>query len=170
MTHFTEGDLAKLGLVRQPDGSYKKGQVYQSPSPKPVKKNREQNQNEIYLEKLSDDPNDIILQWADKSISLNKWYSSEHWTKRTAAKKEWKEFFFNLFPKPLPTIDKYFLTLKYNSRLDPSNAIAMVKLCEDTMQEFKMLQNDNKNFCRGISLIPDETMKGNTYKIIIKSL
>lgn len=170
MAHFSESDLAKMGLTKQSDGTYTKGKPQKSPPPKPVKKNREQNQNEIYLEKLSDDPKDIVIQWADKSISLNKWYSSEHWTKRAETKKEWKEFFFNLFPKPLPTIDKYFLTLKYNSRLDPSNTIAMVKLCEDTMQEFKMLQNDNKSFCRGISLIPDERMKGNTYKIIIKPL
>lgn len=166
---FLESDLHKMGLVKQPDGTYKKsgGRMEE---PKPVtKKNREQNQLEMLQEQLSDVGN-IILQWADKHISLNEWYSSKHWSHRNKAKEDWHEFFFRLFPKPIPNIIAYDITLKYNSNLDPSNTITMIKLCEDAMQEFGMIVNDTKKECKGIHLIPDELMKKNNYKILIKIL
>ena len=167
MTHFSESDLHKMGLVMGADGAYVKGKP-SSPKP-PTKKNREQNQAEMLQEKLSDD-GDIILQWADKHISLNEWYSSKHWSHRNKAKKDWREFFFQLLPNPIPNIIAYDITLKYNSNLDPSNTITIIKLFEDTMQEFGMIVNDTKKECKGIHLIPDELMKKNNYKILIKIL
>jgi len=109
----------------------------------------------------------LIFRWEGKDISLNKWYSSEHWTKRNDAKQDWHNFFKQFVSKPYPFFPTYTITLHCNSRLDPSNCITMIKLCEDAMQEMGIIKNDSAEFCKGVHIIPNESMKRKSYQITI---
>ena len=113
-------------------------------------------------------PEPLVFQWADKHISLNDWYSSKHWTQRNNSRNKWHTFFKSFLTKPLPKFKTYKVILEYNSRLDPSNTITMIKLCEDMLQEEGVINNDNKDNCKGIEIIPNLIMKKKSYRLIIK--
>lgn len=112
----------------------------------------------------------LVFRWIDKHVSLNKWYASEHWTKRNEAAAKWHKMFKDMLPKNCPHIDRYIIALEYNSRLDPGNTITMVKLCEDMLQKEKIIVNDTMEFCKGVYLIPKDDMKKKSYKITVKAV
>jgi len=160
-------------FTKNSDGSYSKKTT--APQPRDVakakgKKPHAEVQQEVFESRVATNGANMIFRWADKHISLNDWYSSKHWTHRNKIKDEWCMFFTEMIPKPYPTINKYTLELRYNSRLDPSNTIPMPKILEDTLQKLGILKNDNKKFCKGLSLIPDETMKKNSYSITLTNI
>jgi len=101
---------------------------------------------------------DIILEWRDVDTSLTKWYASKHWSFRNKEKEFWTSLFLKLLPKRLKQVDKYRIHLRYNSRLDPTNTITMIKMCEDCMKKNHYIVDDTKKHCKGIYIIPDETM------------
>lgn len=169
---FTEKDLADRGLVFDPEsGCYIKAKTVQQPreakqTSKPDIGNSEK--PSIIVEECHPSIDQIIFRWEGEHISLNDWYSSEHWTKRNKSAEYWHFFFKKQLICPYPYFPKYEITLEFNSRLDPSNCITMVKLCEDMLQKEKIIENDNKKFCKGIHIIPIETMKNFTYKLTVK--
>lgn len=112
----------------------------------------------------------IVFKWAGKDISLNQWYSSEHWTKRNTTKKEWHSFFESFMLIPYPIFEAYTVTLEYNSRLDPSNTITMIKLCEDMLQGIGVIKNDTGEYCKGLIITPNAMMKRKSYKLTIKNI
>jgi hypothetical protein len=113
---------------------------------------------------------DLVFKWADIHVSLNDWYSSEHWTKRNKTKNFWHKFFADYLPTPKPFFPKYEITLEFNSRLDASNTITMVKLCEDTLKKEGVITDDSIKYCKGIHLIPIEDMKRFSYKLTVKEI
>lgn len=113
------------------------------------------------------DARKLIFQWVGKHISLNEWYSSKHWSHRNKVAKEWHEFFKKFLITPRPQFARYCITLQYNSKLDPSNTITLVKLLEDCLQKEGIISNDNKDNCKKIEIMPDLTMKPKSYKIIV---
>jgi hypothetical protein len=109
----------------------------------------------------------IELDWEGVDLSLNKWYSSRHWSFRNKEKLFWSNLFLKLLPKRTKKIDKYMLTLYFNSRLDASNTLPMIKICEDTMKKNHYIIDDSKKYCKGICIFPDESMGKKNYKLII---
>ena len=107
------------------------------------------------------------ISWSGVHISLNEWYTGKHWSKRVKQKNKWWALFTILMNGKKFKLDTYKLELVYNSRLDPSNTITMIKLFEDYLVKKKLIIDDNKKYCKGISLTPDESMKANHYKIKI---
>lgn len=99
-------------------------------------------------------------------ISLNEWYSGNHWSKR----KQLKDNYHNLIHSQLKTNNfvypkdkKYAVSyiFFFKSRpLDASNCVAMVKLIEDTLFE-----DDNYKIIPGISI---QSLKGNYDSVFIK--
>ena len=79
----------------------------------------------------------IILKDLPK-ISLNKWYSGMHWTKRKKIKDNYTLIVKNQFNKTLPKTNtyntEYHFTFKSRA-LDASNCVAMVKMIEDIIFE-----------------------------------
>lgn len=159
---FNSGDLKALGLNLQPDGTYSKQVVKEQP------KYKKPTHKELIKEVYENKTEGLVFEWADKHISLNEWYSSKHWSHRNKVAKEWHNFFKGFLIKPYPKFETYTITLKFNSRLDPSNTITMLKLVEDMMQEEGIIKNDNKDNCNGLHIIPDMTMRKFSYKIIVK--
>lgn len=152
----TTDDLKSKGLTEVSPGVFQKAKKVQElgDCSKPEIANENQSQ-------------ELIFKWAGKHVSLNTWYSGTHWTKKNKEIQVWHAFFKSYLTLPYPKFNKYRIELSYNSRLDPSNVVPMIKLCEDTLQGLGIIQNDTKEFCRGIFIVPDEAMKKFSYKITV---
>ena len=98
----------------------------------------------------------FIIVWEGVDLSLNKWYANRHWSFRNKEKEFWSNLFLKLLPKRTKKIDKYMITLYFNSRLDASNTVPMIKIFEDTMKKSHYIIDDSKKFCKGICIFPDE--------------
>lgn len=117
---------------------------------------------------------EIVFQWQDIDISLNKFFAGKHWTVRN----KYKDMFHLMFSKmmeisPRKTTkiaDKYILELRYNSRLDPINTVVMMKIGEDYLRYINALTDDTKKYCKGVIIIPVETMGKKDYKMTFKIL
>lgn len=112
----------------------------------------------------------IEVEWEGIDLSLNKWYANRHWTFRNKEKEFWSSTFIRLLPKRTKKIDKYAITLLFNSRLDASNTIPMIKIFEDTMKKSHYIIDDSKKYCKGIRIYPDESMGKKHYKLTVHIL
>lgn len=168
-TIYTEDTLAKMGLIKDEKGNYYR--------PKSVPQPREafshnhttvtRKKCEIKGREISLDT-EIVFAWAGEHISLNEWYSSKHWTNRNKQRNYWHDFFKKFLSKPYPTFGKYEVTLEYNSNLDPSNTITLIKLAEDVLQELEIIENDNLKCCQLLRIVPNLEMKKKSYKLTFK--
>lgn len=113
---------------------------------------------------------EIVLEWQDVDISLNKWYASRHWHFRNKEKQFWSGIFLKMLPKRLKQVDKYTIHLRYNSRLDPTNTITMIKLAEDTLKKNYYITDDTKKYCKQVIIEPDETMNKKHYVLTFRIL
>jgi hypothetical protein len=120
---------------------------------------------ECYM-KVEEEIDRIELQWEGVDLSLNKWYANRHWSFRNKEKEFWANLFLKLLPKRTKKIDKYMITLYFNSRLDASNTVPMIKILEDTMKKSHYIIDDSKRYCKGIRIYPDETLGKKNYILI----
>lgn len=108
------------------------------------------------------------FKWSGEHISLNEWYSAKHWTVRYDKKAHWSSVFKPLIEaQKLPKIGTYKIELIYNSRLDPTNTITMIKLFEDTLKDLGYIIDDNKHYCKEVKITPDFDKKNKEYEIIL---
>lgn len=114
------------------------------------------------MEKNLTDIKYIILDNLPK-ISLNAWYSGNHWTKRKAIKDKYKWLiksqFKGIFSKSNRYTVNYSFTFK-SKPLDASNTIAMVKMIEDVIFE-----DDKWDIITSLSI---QSSKGDSDKVIIE--
>lgn len=88
----------------------------------------------------------IILKNLPK-ISLNEWYSGNHWTKRKAIKDKYYWLIKQQFKDVLSKSKTYHVSYSFYFKtkpLDCSNCVAMIKLIEDIIFEddnFKVIQS-----------------------------
>ena len=163
MSGFNINDFTKNA-----DGSYSKAKTNLQPREKKGKKPHVEVQNDIYNTLNKDSTEDcLIFEWCDKHVSLNEWYSSKHWSNRNKIKNEWHKFYKSFLIAPYPKFDKYRIELDYNSRLDPSNTIPMIKLLEDALVENGVIINDTKEYCKGLNIVPNLSLKNKSYRIKI---
>jgi 23S rRNA-/tRNA-specific pseudouridylate synthase len=83
-------------------------------------------------------------------VSLNKWYSGEHWSKRKRLKDEYKIMVNSQFKGVISALKTYEVDyiFEFKSRpLDASNCVAMLKLIEDIIFE-----DDNYKIIKKISI------------------
>jgi len=79
----------------------------------------------------------IILRDLPK-ISLNEWYSGNHWSKRKRIKDIYKLIVKNQFKYVFPKDKAYEVEYQFNFKnrpLDATNTIAMIKMIEDILFE-----------------------------------
>jgi hypothetical protein len=112
----------------------------------------------------------IDIEWHGIDLSLNKWYANRHWSFRNKEKEFWATTFIRLLPKRTRQIDKYMITLKFNSRLDASNTVPMIKILEDTMKKEHYIVDDSRKYCKGIMIYPDDELGKKHYKLTIHIL
>lgn len=100
-------------------------------------------------------------------ISLNKWYASEHWSKRKRIKDSYiwiiKSQFKNVFSDNKQYEVSYLFFFK-GVPLDASNCVAMVKMIEDII-----FKDDNWKIVKKIT-ISSEKSKDERVEIIINEL
>jgi hypothetical protein len=111
--------------------------------------------------------NGFSIEWEGVDLSLNKWYANRHFSYRIKEKEFWSNLFIKLLPKHSKKIDKYIITLHFNSRLDASNTVPMIKIFEDVMKKNHYIVDDSKKFCKGIEIYPDESMGKKNYKLTV---
>lgn len=93
-------------------------------------------------------------------ISLNKWYSGSHWTKRTALKNDYLFLLNPIRNIVYPVSVDYVFEFK-NRPLDASNCSAMLKIIED------ILFSGNDGY-KQITKISIESKKAKRDKVTIK--
>ena len=79
----------------------------------------------------------IILKDLPK-ISLNKWYSSQHWSKRKQQKDNYIWLIKSQTKVVFPKNRKYFVDYEFHFKsnpLDASNCVGLIKLVEDILFE-----------------------------------
>jgi HKD family nuclease len=109
----------------------------------------------------------IVFEWDGIDVSLNKFFAGKHWTIRNKIKDQFHLLFEGLLNKKYKKVDKYCVTLMYNSRLDPTNTIILIKIAEDYLRHIEVLTDDTKKYCKKVTIIPDESMGKKNYKLII---
>lgn len=98
-------------------------------------------------------------------ISLNKWYSSQHWSFRKKAKDNYKLLIKSQFKQVLSKEFSYEVGYEFNFKtkpLDASNCVAMVKLIEDVIFE-----DDKYDIITSLN-VKSKKSKEEFIKIIIK--
>lgn len=108
---------------------------------------------------------EIIFEWQGIDVSLNKFFAGKHWTIRNKIKDQFHNLFGNLLNKKYRKVDKYKVSLEYNSRLDPTNTIILIKIGEDYLRHIEILTDDTKKHCKEVSIVPNENMGKKHYKL-----
>jgi len=115
-----------------------------------------------------------------QGVSNNSFYSAQHWKVRHGIKEKFsKIFWYKLLEAKLPQMREYQLYIFYNSKHDPSNVTAMLKLFEDSLKEERKdglvtkkgwIYDDTKKYCKGVGQHPDESLPNNTFEFVILHL
>src|ERR1700676_1215675 len=103
---FTSDDFKKLNLVPDPDNpncyikQSKLNAEAKTITPaeldkmNQVKRQRGRTKLDFAIKEVKPkNSTELVIQWADKQISLNEWYSSKHWSERNRISKQWHKFF-----------------------------------------------------------------------------
>jgi hypothetical protein len=117
------------------------------------------------------------ITYVGQGLSLNQFYAGGHYMIRKNLAKKYKAIFRPMF-KSLPQIKKYSILLTYNSRMDVDNTVGMTKVFVDALRtetdkKLKVVtykghvDDDNKNFYKGLFLIPNDSLPYNTYEFYI---
>lgn len=120
------------------------------------------------------------ITYQGQGVSNNQFYSSQHWSVRHGIKVKYdKVFWYKLLEAKLPQMQEYLLYIFYNSKHDPSNVTAMLKLFEDSLKEERKegvvtkkgwIYDDTKKYCKGVGQHPDEKLPNNTFEFVILHL
>ena len=114
-------------------------------------------------------PHSLALFWEEKNTpSLNQWYEGKHWAYRKKTKDQWSFRFMSLLScHHKKCFQTYKLTVQYNSRIDPSNIITVVKMLEDVMKKQKWIIDDSPKYCKQINIVFNSKLNKNCYKAVI---
>jgi len=123
------------------------------------------------------------IVYKGQGVSWNEIYGSSGknaWkVRKTLVDKYKKIFTILLLEAKLPWFEEYDLTLFYNSRQDPDNASCSIKMFADAFKQDRLgdtilkkgwVYDDSKKYCKGVHIIPDETLENNTFKFVLTKL
>ena len=107
------------------------------------------------------------ITYSGEIISTNKFYSSGHWTMRSAFKNKFVKIFSTLLleakVKPFESFD---LRLVYNSRHDLDNLSMMCKVFTDSLKG-KYVKDDTPKYFKSLHISHDNTLAKNTIDFYI---
>lgn len=108
------------------------------------------------------------IVYSGPGFSLNDIYGSNNWRVRKGVVDKYKNIFIWLIKEQkLPKIDKYIITLFYNSRHDADNTVgAMIKVLGDSLKT-EWIEDDGPRFCKGVASYYDPSLPHNTFKFVI---
>lgn len=102
-----------------------------------------------------------------KIPSLNKFYSSPHWTFRSREKTKWKEIISRQLDYDFQ-FEYCIITAKVNYRYDLDNCIMAIKFTQDALVDAGMITDDNKKFIRAVRIEPASDIPKDTSVIQIE--
>lgn len=102
-----------------------------------------------------------------KIPSLNKFYSSPHWTFRSKEKTKWKEIISQQLDYDFQFISCSIIA-QVNYRYDLDNCIMAIKFTQDALVDSGMIADDNKKFIQRVTIEPKEDLPKNSSLILIK--
>lgn len=102
-----------------------------------------------------------------KIPSLNKFYSSPHWTFRSKEKTKWREVVMQQLDYDFK-FEYCVITAKVNYRYDLDNCIMAVKFTQDALVEAGLIKDDNKKFIKAVRIEPASDLPKDTSVIVIE--
>lgn len=102
-----------------------------------------------------------------KIPSLNKFYSSPHWTFRSREKTKWKSIILDQLDYDFQ-FKSCIITARVNYRYDLDNCIMAIKFTQDTLVDSGMIADDNKKFIKAVRIEPASDLPKNSSVILIE--
>lgn len=102
-----------------------------------------------------------------KIPSLNKFYSSPHWTFRSKEKTKWKEIISKQLDYDFQ-FEYCVITAKVNYRYDLDNCIMAIKFTQDALVDAGMIADDNKKFIKAVRIEPANDIPKDSSVILIE--
>lgn len=109
-----------------------------------------------------------VILWEKDVVTLNKVYSSPHWTVRSKLKQKYHKMYSDLLDeleKPEAPIDVFGVELIVNSRQDIDNLVIMNKWFVDTLRDKNWVADDNQSHFRKFVVKVDNDQKKDLYKL-----
>ena len=101
-----------------------------------------------------------------RGVSLNQYYSQQHWTQRARIKKEYSALAEVFISKELDDsilINEFMMIIFYNSKHDPDNVSGFEKVVMDRLKERGNIIDDSKKYYKLFCVIPDESLSHNQF-------
>ena len=102
-----------------------------------------------------------------KIPSLNKFYSSPHWTFRSKEKTKWKAIISEQLDYDFQ-FEYCIITAKVNYRYDLDNCIMAIKFTQDALVDAGLIADDNKKFIKAVRIEPATDIPKDTSVIQIE--
>jgi Holliday junction resolvase RusA-like endonuclease len=102
-----------------------------------------------------------------KIPSLNKFYSSPHWTFRSKEKQKWRAEVMKQLDYDF-SFEYCIITARVNYRYDLDNCIMGIKFTQDALVEAGMVKDDNKKFVKAVRIEPATDIPKDTSVIVIE--
>lgn len=112
----------------------------------------------------------FTFSYSGPVVSNNATYAGMHWSKRKATTDKWHGIFGKLLVAAgVQPMQRFTLSLRYNSRHDVDNLSLLTKLAVDAMKGV-YIPDDTKKHYRGLCLTADESLPHNTFLFTLTEL
>ena len=108
-----------------------------------------------------------IIVELGKIPSLNKFYSSPHWTFRSKEKTKWKKVVTDQLDYDFQ-FESCVITARVNYRYDLDNCIMAIKFTQDALVDAGLVVDDTKKFIKAVRIEPATDIPKNTCQVIIE--
>ena len=108
-----------------------------------------------------------IIVELGKIPSLNKFYSSPHWTFRSKEKTKWKKVVIDQLDYDFQS-ESCTITARVKYRYDLDNCIMAIKFTQDALVDAGMVTDDNKKFIKAVRIEPATDIPKNTCQVILE--
>jgi len=99
----------------------------------------------------------------EKFPSLNKFYSSPHWTYRSSQKQKYRKIFDKLIQQAeLSNIQEYELSLIINNRMDIDNTVMLFKFFNDSLKHNGVVPDDSPKYFKHLEIMSSKEIDKDT--------
>jgi hypothetical protein len=107
------------------------------------------------------------ITYQGEIVSSNAFYSSKHWSFRSAAKNKFKEIFtILLLQARVKKFSEFSLELEYRSKHDVDNVGIMAKFFADTLKD-KYVVDDTPKYFKSLKITYNPSLAKNTIQFLI---
>lgn len=118
------------------------------------------------LERVGVIEDSYSFRYEGRGVSLNQYYSQQHWTQRARIKKEYAKKAESFIDPVLDSdvlLNEFMMIIRYNSKHDPDNVSGFEKVVMDRLKERGNIIDDSKKYYKLFCIIPDDSLKHNEF-------